>query len=171
MDVFTAINGRFSVRSYQALAVEDDKLKKVLEAGRLAPSANNGQEWRFIVVRNAENRQKLAVAAYEQSFVGEAPVVIVACATEAEHLMPCGQPAYTVDVSIAFSFMLLEAYELDLGTCWLGAFDEQEVKKILGIPASVRVVAMTPIGYPVQNTPPPKNRENFDQVIYFEEYR
>lgn len=171
MDVFAAINGRYSVRSYQATEVEEEKLKKVLDAGRLAPSANNRQEWKFILVRNAETRQKLAAAACGQSFVAEAPAVIIACATESEHVMTCGQPAYTVDVSIALAFMLLEAYELGLGTCWLGAFNEREVKKVVGIPDSVRVVAMTPVGYPAQAAAPVKKRKSFDQVVVFEGYR
>jgi len=103
MEVFTAISQRYSVRAYKATHVEEDKLRKVLEAARLAPSASNRQEWKFIVVRNKEARRKLAKAAFGQSFIGEAPVVIVACATESKSLMACGQPTYTVDVSIACS--------------------------------------------------------------------
>ena len=170
MDVFTAISQRSSVRAYKATDVEEDKLKKVLEAGRLSPSASNRQEWKFIIVKSKEAKRKLATAAFEQSFIGEAPIVIVACATESKAMMACGQPAYTVDVSIACAFMILQAYELGLGTCWIGAFNEGEVKKILRVPESIRVVAMTPVGYP--NQPPSQRvRKGLDQIICFEKYQ
>ena len=169
MDVFTAISQRSSVRAYKATDVEEDKLKKVLEAGRLSPSSSNRQEWKFIIVKNKEAKKKLAKAAFGQSFIGETPVVLVACATESKAIMACGQPAYTVDVSIACAFMILEAYELGLGTCWIGAFNEGEVKKILKVPESIRVVAMTPLGYP--NQPPSQRvRKGLNQIICFEKY-
>jgi nitroreductase len=169
MDVFTAISQRSSVRAYKATDVEEDKLKKILEAGRLSPSASNRQEWKFIVVRDKETKKKLANAAFGQTFIGEAPVVIVACGTESKAIMACGQPAYTVDVSIACAFMILQAYELGLGTCWIGAFKEDEVKKILEIPEEVRVVAMTPLGYPDQ-PPSQKSRKDLNQIVCFEKY-
>lgn len=169
MDVFTAISQRSSVRAYKATDVEEDKLKKILEAGRLSPSASNRQEWKFIVVRDKETKKKLAKAAFGQTFIGEAPVVIVACGTESKTIMACGQPAYTVDVSIACAFMILEAYELGLGTCWIGAFKEDEVKKILKIPEKVRVVAMTPLGYPDQ-PPSQKSRKDLDQIVCYGKY-
>jgi len=169
MDVFTAVNQRSSVRAYKATDVEEDKLRKILEVARLSPSASNRQDWKFIVVRNRETKKKLAKAAFDQSFIGEAPIVIVACGTEPETFMACGQPAYTVDVSIACSFMILQAFELGLGTCWIGAFKEDEVKKILKVPESIRVVAMTPLGYPKQ-PPSQKFRKSQDQIICFEKY-
>ncbi len=169
MDVLTAISQRYSVRAYKSKDVEEDKLKKILEAGRLSPSASNRQEWKFIVVKDKEKKKKLAKAGFGQSFIGEAPVVIVACGTEAKAIMGCGQPTHTVDVSIACAFMILEAYELGLGTCWIGAFKEDETKKILSIPEHVRVVAMTPLGYP--NQPPSlKSRKKLDQIVCFEKY-
>jgi nitroreductase len=169
MDVFTAISQRCSVRAYKATDVEEDKLKKVLEAARLSPSASNRQDWKFIVVRNNETKKKLAKAAFGQSFIGEAPVVIVACGVEPKAMLACGQPMHTVDVSIAFAYMILQAYELGLGTCWIGAFKEDETKKILSVPDDVRVVAMTPLGYPNQ-PPSQKSRKSLDQIICFEKY-
>ena len=169
MDVFTAISQRSSVRAYKATDVEEDKLKKVLEAARLSPSASNRQDWKFIVVRNKETRRKLAKAAFGQSFIGEAPVVIVACGTDSKAILACGQPMHTVDVSIACAYMILQAYELGLGTCWIGAFNEDETKKILNIPEHVRVVAMTPLGYPNQPLSQ-KSRKSLDQIICFEKY-
>jgi len=169
MDVFTAISQRSSVRAYKTTDVEEDKLKKVLEAARLSPSASNRQDWKFILIRNKETKKKLAKAAFGQSFIGEAPVVIVACGTDSKAIMACGQSTHTVDVSIACAFMILRAYELGLGTCWIGAFKEDEAKKILIIPEPVRVVAMIPLGYP--NEPPSqKSRKSLNQIICFEKY-
>jgi len=148
MDVFTAISQRKSIRAFTDKEVEEEKLLKVLEAGRLAPSAKNRQEWRFIVVRDPETKKKLAKACYGQKYVEQASVVLVGCAISPDYIMPCGQPAYTVDVSIAFSFMMLEAWELGLGTCWLGAFLEEEVKETLNVPDAMRVVVVMPLGYP-----------------------
>jgi len=115
------------------------------------------------------NEKKLAGAAFGQSFIGEAPVVIVACGTESMSVMGCGQLTHTVDVSIACAFMILEACELGLGTCWIGAFKADETKKILNIPESVRVVAMTPLGYP-DEPPSQKSRKRLDQIVCFEKY-
>jgi nitroreductase len=169
MDVFTAISQRSSVRAYKATDVEEDKLKKILEAARLSPSASNRQDWKFIMVRNKEAKKKLAKAAFGQSFIGEAPVVLVACGTDSKAVMACGQPTHTVDVSIACVFMILQAQELGLGTCWIGAFDQDETKKILNIPGHVRVVAVIPLGYP--NQPASKKiRKNLDQIVCYEKY-
>jgi len=169
MDVFTAISQRSSVRAYKPTHVEEDKLRKILEAARLSPSASNRQDWKFVVVKNRETKKKLAQAAFGQSFIGEAPVVIVACGTEPKAMMACGQPTHTVNVSIACTYMILEAYELGLGTCWIGAFNENEVKEILNIPRHVRAVAMTPVGYP-DEPPSKKSRKSLDQIICLERY-
>jgi nitroreductase len=169
MDVFAAIKQRRSVRAYKPAQVEEEKLKKILEAARLSPSASNRQDWKFIVVREKETRKKLARAAFGQSFIGEAPVVIVACGTEPKAIMACGQPTSTVDVSIACAFMILEAYEQGLGTCWIGAFKEDEVRKILKIPEPVRVVAVIPLGYPDEG-PSQRDRKDLDQIICFERF-
>ncbi len=169
MDVFTAVSQRRSVRAYKAGEVEEEKLKKILEAARLSPSASNRQDWKFIVAREKETKKKLARAAFGQSFIGEAPVVLVACGTESKAVMACGQPTHTVDVSIACAFMILQACELGLGTCWIGAFEEDEVKKILEIPKSVRAVAMIPLGYPDED-PSPRPRKGLDQIVCLEKF-
>jgi nitroreductase len=170
MDVFEAINRRHSVRSYKPTEVEEDKLKKVLEAARLSPSASNRQDWKFIVVRDKETRKKLAKAAFGQSFIGEAPVVIVACGTEPKAMLSCGQPTHTIDVSIACAYLILQACELGLGTCWIGAFSQEETKKILNIPEEAKVVAITPLGYPNQG-PSQKFRKRLDQIVCYEKYQ
>lgn len=170
MDVFEAISKRRSNRKYKDTAVEENKLDKILEAARIAPSAGNRQKWKFLVVKDQKRRQKLVSAANGQSFVGKAPVTIVACSTESERIMPCGQYAYTVDLSIAVSFMILEATELGLGTCWLGAFNEEEVKKILDIPEEIRVPAMFTLGY-ADEDPGPRPRKQLSEIISIEKYQ
>jgi len=163
-----AIRKRKSVRSFKDKAVEDDKLMDVLEAARLAPSASNRQEWRFVVVTDKKKREALAHAALNQAFVGEAPVVIACCAETDGHLMACGEPCYPIDVAIAIDHMTLVAAELGLGTCWIGAFRQDEVKKILNIPDNIKVVELLPIGYPADPSPVQKKRLNMDKIVHRE---
>ena len=170
MDVHEAIRLRRSIRAYDPRDVEEDKLVKVLESGRLSPSASNRQERRFIVIKDAGTRELLSEAAGNQRFVAEAPVVIAACSVESDYVMLCGQPAYAIDTAIAVDHMTLAAVEEGLGTCWIGAFDETKVKKILNIPDDVRVVALLPIGYP-STIPPPKPRKSLDDIVMREKWR
>jgi len=167
MDVSEAIQKRRSVRKYQTRNIENDKLDRVLEAGRLAPSARNLQEWRFVVVRDGSRRKRLAEAAKGQTFVGEAPVVIAACATVTDYVMTCGQLTYPIDLAIAVEHMVLASAAEGLGTCWIGAFYEEEVKKVLNIPPEVRVVALLAIGYP-DESPSLRPRKEMDEIVAFE---
>ena len=169
MDVFSAIKERRSVRKYSSKPIEKEKLDKVLEAARLSPSAGNQQNWKFIVVQDKEKIKKLKEAAGGQQFVEEAPVVIVAVGTEPTQLMSCGQYRYTIDLSIAVSYIILEAFELGLSTCWLGKFDEKLVKKILQIPEFARVVAITPLGYP-DESPTVKPRKPIDEIVSYDKF-
>jgi nitroreductase len=169
MDVFEAISNRRSIRNYLSKAVEEKKLNKILNSGRISPSAANRQEWKFIVVKDYETRTQLKDAAHGQIFVEQAPVTIVACSTESEKVMPCGQYAYSIDIAIAVSFMILEATELGLGTCWLGAFDENKVKSILNIPHNIRVPAMFTLGY-ADETPEPRPRKIIKDIVCYESY-
>ena len=163
-----AIRARRSIRKFLDRPIEEEKLLTILEAGRLAPSARNMQDCRFIVVRDAATRQKLAVAARDQQFVGQAPVVIAACGTS-DLVMTCGQLAYVIDVAIALDHMTLAAASLGLGTCWIGAFYEDKVKEILGVPPEIRVVALMPLGYPAVE-PEPRPRKSLDEVIAWEHW-
>jgi len=164
MDVYEAIAARKSVRAFEDKDVPEDVVSRLLEAARLAPSANNLQEWRFVVVRDSATRKRLAHAAKEQKFVGEAPVVLACCAETDGHVMPCGQLSYSIDVAIAIDHLTLCAVTEGLGTCWIGAFDEGEVKEILGIPAQVRVVELLPIGYPENPEPVAKSRFPLEKI-------
>jgi nitroreductase len=165
VNVFDAIKKRRSIRSFLETPVEEEKLNAVLEAARLAPSAKNLQEWRFIIVKNRKVREKIAQAANEQTFIGEAPVVIVACAVTDGYVLSCGQLCYPIDVAIALDHISLVAVELGLGTCWIGAFNEKKVKQILGIPEEVRVVELMPLGYPTFKGVKDKNRLPFEKIV------
>ena len=167
MTVWEAIQQRYSVRAYRDKPVEQDKLDRVMEAARLAPSAGNRQEWRFVLVTDPDTREQLIEAARGQEFVGEAPVVIVACAVGEPHEMTCGQLSYPIDVAIALEHIALQATEEGLGTCWIGAFYEDQVKDLLGIPEDVRVVELMPLGYP-STTAGPKSRLPLDQIVMCE---
>lgn len=170
MEVMDAIRKRRSIRGYSDREVEAGKLEAVLEAGRLAPSANNRQEWKFVVVKDKVLREKLSEAAKGQKFVAEAPVVIAACAVETDKVMTCGQAAYPIDLAIAVDHMTLKAVEEGLGTCWIGAFHEDKVKTVLGIPANVRVVSLLPLGYPA-SVPGEFSRKPMEEIVCYDGWR
>lgn len=169
MEVIDVIRNRRSIRAYQPKPVEEDKLMRVLEAGRLAPSASNRQEWRYVVVRNEATRKELMKIAYNQHFVGEAPVVIAACAETDNHVMACGQLCYPIDVAISIDHITLQAVAEGLGTCWIGKFDEKAAKELLGIPTEVRVVELLTLGYPVATTSV-KKRHPIEKIVKFERW-
>ena len=170
MDVFEAIKKRRSVREYLDKPVEEQKLKEILEAARLAPSASNKQEWRFVVVTDKELRTQLVKAAKGQVFIGQAPVVIACSAETDNHLMTCGQLCYPIDVAIAIDHMTLRAVELGLGTCWIGAFWEDEVKRILDIPKDIKVVELLCLGYAKEKSQHPKDRLEIGKIVFSEKW-
>lgn len=167
MDIYQAIQIRKSVRAFTAREVTEDVLTRILAAARLAPSAKNFQEWRFVVVREPETRRRLAQAARSQKFVGEAPVILACCAETDGHVMTCGQLCYPIDLAIAIDHITLCAVAEGLGTCWIGAFYEDQVKEILGIPPEIRVVHLLPIGYPADPTLVEKNRLPLDITVKY----
>ena len=150
MDIYEAIRMRTSVRGYRPDEVEDDKLQRILEAARLAPSGKNGQPWRFIVVKDKETRSRLVPACKNQKFLEEAPIIIAACGFEEEAYKKMGGywNSLPVDIGIALEHLMLAAEAEGLGTCWIGAFIEEEVREILGVPEEAKIVALTPVGYP-----------------------
>jgi len=169
MDVFEAIKERRSVRAYDDKPVEKEKLDKIFEAVRLAPSAANYQEWRFVVVTEKSKRKALMTAANNQSFVAEAPVVIACCAETDGHKMRCGEQCYPIDVAIAIDHITLAAVALGLGTCWIGSFYPDKVREILNIPKTIKVVELLTLGYPA-DSPRPKNRKTIEEIVHYEEW-
>ncbi len=170
MSVMEAIRTRKSVRRYLDKPVEDEKLAAIMEAARLAPSASNLQEWRFVIVRKPETKKKIVEMASNQKFMGEAGAIIVACAETNEHVMPCGQKSYPIDLAIALDHISLAAVELDLGTCWIGAFNESKVKQLLGIPEKIRIVELMCLGYPADPSPEKKNRLPISRIVKYEQW-
>lgn len=165
------IEARRSIRSYKSQSIEDDKLEYILEAFRKAPSAKNLQPWKLIVVKNKKRINDLAIACNNQTFIAEAPVVIVACAKEDEAYGTMGgyMSSYPVDIAIALEHLILAATEQGLGTCWIGAFKEKLVKDLLNVPENVRVVAITPVGYPAEEGRE-RGRKPLSEIVCYEEY-
>jgi nitroreductase len=173
MDVFEAIRGRRSVRRFSSADVSDEDLRRILEAAIWAPSAGNLQPWRFVVVRDRGVKEGLARAALNQMFIAEAPVVVVVCADVERSGMYYGDRGrylYCIqDTAAAIQNMLLAAYALGYGTCWVGAFREEVVREILGLPDNVRPVAIIPIGRPAEKPRPPA-RIPLEHVVFYERF-
>ncbi|MDL2229322.1 nitroreductase family protein [Treponema sp. OttesenSCG-928-L16] len=149
MNLFDAISKRSSVRNFLNKPVEQEKLQSIFSAVRLAPSARNAQEWRFILVTDPELRKK-AAAAGGQPFLSQCPVIIAACAETDHRIMRCGETAYPIDVAIAVDHLTLAAAAMGLGTCWVGSFDPDPVKEALRIPGQYPVVGLMALGYPAE---------------------
>jgi len=152
MDFREVIRARRSVRKFRPDPVSDEVLGRCLEAARLAPSWRNGQPWRFVVVRDRETIGRLVRAGWLGGMINlwlrDAPVVVVACADPRPSGSKGDQSYYLVDVAIALEHLVLAATSEGLGTCWIGGFSEEKVREVLSIPELIRVVAMTPLGYP-----------------------
>jgi nitroreductase len=137
---------RRSIRTYQPRPLPDKDLKAICEAGRCAPSAANRQPWHVVVVRDEEQKKRLAAACANQSWMADAGVILAGV----------GRPAvsekwYAVDVAIAMENMVIAATSLGYGTCWIGAFDQAQVKAVLGLPEDLTVIALTPVGVPADH--------------------
>lgn len=178
MSVLDIIKKRQSVRKYLNKPVENDKLELVLEAARLAPSSSNTQPWHFIAVKDKGLKTKLMHAVplgvtAINSFIVEAPVVIVGCVTPGffqKVTSMFGRENHIVDVSIAMEHMVLAAEELGLGTCWIGWFDEGKVKKLLNVPRAAKVVAMLTLGYPAEGGSHVTTRKALEEICSVDKY-
>ena len=169
MDFQELIRVRRSVRGYKPDPVEEDVLLRVLGAGRIAPTACNLQPFHLIVVTDPETRQRMQ-AAYARDWFWTAPVILVGCAEPAKAWKRRdGWSAAEIDLAIVMDHIILAATEEGLGTCWVCAFDEAKTKEILGIPPEVRVLAMTPLGYPDGN-PRPFARKRLADLVHRERW-
>ena len=168
MDFETVVRTRRSVRSFADRDVPEDVLRRVLDAARSAPSANNKQPWHFVVVRDASIRKRLAERAAGQTFVGEAPVVIACCGRKYDDAYSwIGPHMHVVDVTIAIDHLTLAARNEGLGTCWIGAFDHEACKDLLKVPETHNIVMLVPMGYPAKDTAfgQTRNRLPLDQIV------
>jgi len=174
MDFYEVIRTRRSIRSYKPDPVPDEVLMRVLEAARIAPSGSNRQPWKFIIVKDENLRRRVAQACRNQMFIAEAPIVIVACGYNIHWNRGgyMGDLSMLIDVSIAFTHLILAARAEGLGTCWIGAFDNEEVKNLLNIPKEVNVVAITPLGYPKdEEFREPGPRKPISEIISIDKFQ
>jgi nitroreductase len=164
MSTLEAIEKRRSIRIYKPTSIPSGDLKKILEAGRLAPSAANRQAWSFIIVQNPEQRKRLIEAAKKRASVIDAGVVVVALAdTEVS-------PKWSkFDVMIAVENMVLAATSLGYGTCWMGVSEEESIKKLFGIPEKLSAIVLLSIGVS-DEIPEPKPRKDFSEIFFENKY-
>jgi nitroreductase len=184
MEFFEALTTRRSIRKYQQRPVEDEKLNAVLEAVRAAPSWANQQCPRLVVVRDAGTRQGISELSYLESFfapkgyktnpavhaLAQAPVVIVLCADPAQSGSVRGQEYYLADTGIAAQSLMLAARALGLGTVFVGVFQEEPLRDLLGIPERVRVVGLFPLGYPAEEKKEGPKRKPLGEICSFERW-
>ncbi len=171
MDVMEAIAIRRSVRAYSDKPIPAEVMERMRRALRSAPSACNFQPWHFVLVTDGELRGQVAQAANGQDWMAPAPVTVVACGLPGQAYKKMGGDGNStdVDVAIAVDHLTLAAAAEGLGTCWIGAFDEAEVKRLLQVPDAVKVVALTPLGYPASpeaNRPLDEGRRKGDDEIF-----
>ena len=170
MDLLPEIKNRTSVRSFEDRGVEPAALERILEAGRIAPSAKNRQPWRFVVIQSPEKRHIFEEACFGQEHVGKAPVIIACCSTNTEYRMPNGQLSYPIDISFAVSQMTLQAAHEGLGTCVVTTFDEAALQETITVPFSMRVVLLLLVGYSAETSPPFRDRQNLERIISYEHW-
>jgi nitroreductase len=171
MDVLDAIRKRRSVRVFKNKDVPNSIIQTLIDAARWAPSAGNTQPWEFIIVTKPDAKRELAEAGLGQGFIEEAPLVIVICADEnrsSQRYGTRGKTLYCIqDIAASIQNIQLAACSLGLATCWVGAFKEDEAKKILEIPSEIRHVALIPVGYGAE-IPEPRSRRPISQIVHNE---
>jgi nitroreductase len=173
MDLYKVLAERRSIRKYQTDPVAPEKVQKILEAARIAPSWKNQQCWQFIVVRDQEKRERLSAALFEDNpcvrAIKTAPVTIVLCADPKGAGDLDGKDYYMLDAGLAMQQLMLAAYAEGLGTCWVGAFFEAKAREVLQVPPAYRIVAMTPLGVPATQ-PSMRPRKELAEIVYSEEW-
>ncbi len=180
MEFESLIKARESIRSYSNKKVEDEKINFVLESARLAPSWRNRQCWQFVVVKDKKIIKDLSKTSIINHWLKKVPVIIVACGDPKQSGLRNGINYFIVDVSIALENIVLAATDKGLGTCWIGGFNEKKVKEILRIPEHIRVVALTPLGYPAEKkrffenlakiVTQSKKRKSLDEIIHYDKW-
>lgn len=171
MELKEAIRNRRSVRSYKDKPVEDEKIEKILDSARWAPSAGNLQSVEYVVVKDKAIKEELSSASFGQAQPGDAPVNIVVCVNfpKISHYGKRGEDLYSLQESGAcVQNLMLTAHSLGLATCWVGAFDEGIARDALGIPDHVKPVAIITLGYPRER--PGSSRRDLKSIVFKEKY-
>lgn len=169
MDFFNLIQTRRSVRQFTSQPLSEEALQQILAAANLAPSAGNLQAYEIYLVSGSRKKEELAQAAYDQEFLAQAPVVLAFC-SHAERSRgrygKRGAELYCLqDATIACTFAMLAAAALSLATVWVGAFDEEAVRRVIGAPPGVVPVALLPIGNAAE-APPPRPRRPLNELVH-----
>ena len=165
MSLIDFILTRRSIRRYEKKEIPEDVLAQIFEAGRQAPSAANKQPIRFIIVKDDEKKKGFSNLLFNR-FIGDAPVVIVGCA-DVNSLLT-GKWA-TLDATIAMQNMVIAAWTLGVGSCWIGAFNEEKVKELLKIPDKWKVVALVTLGYPAEQ-PKQRKKKAVEELFSFNSF-
>ena len=169
MEFLELAKKRYSCRAYKSDPVEDDKLQQVLEAARLAPTACNLQPFQLIVI-HTKGREADLRRIYSSSWFTQAPIIICACGIQSQSWKRRDGKNYCeVDVTIAMDHLILAATNLGLGTCWIGAFNPDSAREILGLPDGVEPIAFTPLGYPA-DCPGHKSRKSLNEIVRYERW-
>jgi nitroreductase len=169
MTLLEVIRKRYSCRAYQERPIEQEKLDILFEAARLAPSAKNTQDWRFVVVTDKETKHQVAETTNKPSAFKKAGAIIVAC-SNSDYVMTCGQAIGPIDIAIALEHIALQATELGLATCWIGSFYTEKVRTILGIPDDIAIIELMTVGYPA-DSPKQPSREPIEKIVCFEKWQ
>lgn len=171
MDFLQLAKQRFSCRNYQSTPVEEEKLMKVLEAARVAPSAVNYQPWQIYVYRHEQNKTRITEA-YHRDWLKNAPVILVVCGNHQVSWKRIDGKDYTdVDISIAIDHMTLQATDLGLGTCWICNFNYAKLREIMNLPDHMEPIAILPLGYPVEAADPERHttkRKPLEEIVKWE---
>ncbi len=171
MNVEEAILSRRSVRSYEGRDIPQEKVEKIMDCVRMAPSANNKQDWKFVVVTDSKKKEELSRAANRQDFVKEASAVVAGVTTDPEYTMSCEIPSGIVDVTIALDHLSLKAAEEGLGTCWIGAFNQEKAKEVLEVPDYCKIVGLMTMGYPKRPLEKKKkSRKDLNEFITYNKF-
>jgi len=163
-DALSTIFRRRSVRAFAPTPMPEADLRTILEAVQQAPSAANRQPLHFIVVRDPDQKRRVAAAAANQHWLAQADVIFIAVGFPTQ-----SQRWYVVDASIAMQNMVIAATALGYGTCWIGAFSEEAIREVVGLPPEARVVALSPVGRPAES-PEARPRKSFDQLFSYDRY-
>ena len=173
MDVLEAIKNRRSIRAFTDKPVTDNEIEQLIEAARWAPSAGNIQPWEFIIVRDPQIKHGLCEAAFNQTFIEEAPVVIVVCANPMQSAPRYGSRGMNLyclqDTAVATQNILLAAHAMELATCWVGAFNEEKAREVLAVPIESRPIAIVPVGHPAEK-PRVRPRRELNEIMHRETF-